>query len=214
MRRLYIVRHGETDANFNHIIQGQLIDSPLNETGQKQARLTAQALAHADFKHIHFSPSLRAKQTAKEIIEYREPPFWHVESHPGLMEVNQGAFEGMGIEEVMKKHPNLYWTYKNHPAQMSFPGGEHMIHAYERVSRAINDIIADHPSDNILIISHGGAIALAFIGFFAWDLNTMYHGAHYDNCSVSAIEWPRDGSRPRILIMNDTCHLKRLLIEN
>lgn len=93
---------------------------------------------------------------------------------------------------------------------MSFPGGEHMIHAYERVGRTINDIVANHPSDNILIVSHGGAIALAFIGFFAWDMNTMFHGTHYGNCSISAIEWPTDSSRPRILVLNDTCHLKKI----
>ncbi len=211
MRRLYLVRHGETDANLNQIVQGQLIDPPLNETGRKQARLTALAMAHMDFKHIYFSPSLRARQTAQDIFECHEPPFWHAEKHPGLMEINQGVFEGMTTEEVQKRYQNLYWTYKNRPAQMFFPDGESMIEAYMRVNRTVQAILEKTPDDdNILIVSHGGAISLAFIGLFAWNLSTMYHGTHYENCSISAVEWPKNSSRLRILVLNDTCHLKKI----
>ena len=126
------------------------------------------------------------------------------------MEVNQGVFEGVTTDYVMQKYPYLYWIYKNRPAKMFFPNGESIIQALDRVIRAINAIVADHSSDNVMIVSHGGAISLAFIHLFAWDLDTMYHGLHFKNCSISVVEWLKNSSRPRILVLNDTCHLKKI----
>ena len=223
MRRLYLVRHGETDANLNHIVQGQLFDSPLNETGQKQAKAVAETLKTVDINSIYFSPSSRAKQTAEEIFKCHQPPFLNIERHPGLMEINQGIFEGMTTAKVRKKHTGLHYTYKNRPADMAFPGGESMTQAFDRVRSAISNILRGFSIDNIirssgrgndLIVSHGGAIALIFIYLFDWDINTMYHSIRHENCAISIIEWPKElligGPRPRILAMNDTCHLKKI----
>lgn len=41
--RVWVVRHGETQANRDGIIQGQM-DVPLNEEGLRQAEIVAQAL--------------------------------------------------------------------------------------------------------------------------------------------------------------------------
>jgi len=38
--RIYLIRHGETDHNLNHLIQWHS-DIPLNQTGQKQAERIA-----------------------------------------------------------------------------------------------------------------------------------------------------------------------------
>lgn len=211
-RRLYIVRHGETDANLNHIVQGQLFDNSLNETGKKQAELTALALADADFSCIFVSSASRAGETGQYILEKHnrnKPKRWVGINH-GLLEINQGIFEGMTTEQVQKKYPDLYWMYKNRPSAMVFPKGEVMVHALARVSLEIRTILGNYPSDNILIVSHGGAIALMFIDLFKWNIDIMYHAIRHENCAISIVEWPTIESRPSILVMNDTCHLKKI----
>lgn len=65
---LFLIRHGETDWNKNHIIQGKS-DVPLNETGREQARARAEAFRGADISAVVSSPLKRASETAKIIAQ-------------------------------------------------------------------------------------------------------------------------------------------------
>ncbi|PIL24305.1 hypothetical protein GSI_14058 [Ganoderma sinense ZZ0214-1] len=60
--RVYIVRHGETDANRQGVIQGQL-DTALNEAGIQQARLVADALEDVPLGAAYSSDLQRARKT-------------------------------------------------------------------------------------------------------------------------------------------------------
>jgi broad specificity phosphatase PhoE len=55
--RIYLVRHGETQANRDEIIQGHL-DTALNERGLDQARLLGEALKRIEFHNVAFSSDL------------------------------------------------------------------------------------------------------------------------------------------------------------
>lgn len=55
--RIYLVRHGETQANRDEIIQGHM-DTALNEKGVEQARLLGEALKRIKFHHVAFSSDL------------------------------------------------------------------------------------------------------------------------------------------------------------
>src|ERR1700744_3612221 len=62
---IYFMRHGESEANIQKIIQGQELDSPLNETGIKQAIYTGKYLkTHGKFDAVYASPLKRAASTA------------------------------------------------------------------------------------------------------------------------------------------------------
>lgn len=49
MTKLYIVRHGQSQANANGILQGSKVDTPLTQTGIKQAFATKKALSDVSF---------------------------------------------------------------------------------------------------------------------------------------------------------------------
>ncbi|MBQ3946407.1 MAG: histidine phosphatase family protein, partial [Alphaproteobacteria bacterium] len=68
MTKFYIVRHGQTDYNKEHKLQGRL-DTPLNETGMEQAKTIAESLKDIHFDVIYYSPLTRAKQTTDELIK-------------------------------------------------------------------------------------------------------------------------------------------------
>ena len=55
--RIYLVRHGETQANRDEIIQGHQ-DTTLNEKGFEQARLVGEALKRIKFHDVAFSSDL------------------------------------------------------------------------------------------------------------------------------------------------------------
>lgn len=85
------VRHGETDHNKNHLIQGDFVDLPLNETGQKQAKEVAEKLKNETFDLILCSPLLRAKETAEAINQHLK---LEIVIEPELRERDFGDWEG------------------------------------------------------------------------------------------------------------------------
>src|SRR4029078_4907654 len=66
MTEICLVRHGQTDWNFQEIIQGRE-DIPLNEVGKKQASQSAAALQLDTWDVIISSPLIRAQETAQMI---------------------------------------------------------------------------------------------------------------------------------------------------
>lgn len=217
-RRLYLARHGETEANRLKIIQGQnkrqslnpnKYGDDLNINGVNQAVLLGKALANINFQSVYTSPAIRAFNTAKILLFYNYA--WHEtfvgkilpEVEDGLLEVDQGIFEGMRIESIKIQYPEIYDSYKRKPSQFAFPEGESMAQAKERVGRALDRILRDRFSEeNILMVSHGGTISLAFIHIFALDMDRMYHAVRHHNCAFSIIEWPSPDAQPRIECLN------------
>ena len=65
---IYFVRHGETEANRNKILQGHL-NTPLNERGIEQAYQARDNLANINIDVIYSSPLIRAFNTASIINE-------------------------------------------------------------------------------------------------------------------------------------------------
>ncbi|KAI0723888.1 phosphoglycerate mutase-like protein [Cerioporus squamosus] len=92
--RVYIVRHGETDFNRQGIVQGQ-IDTPLNDAGVEQARLTADALEDTPFEVAYSSDLQRARRTAEIILE--KHPGVKLETTPALRERHMGDWQGGSI---------------------------------------------------------------------------------------------------------------------
>ena len=64
---LYIIRHGKTDWNVRHKMQGRT-DIPLNEEGRQMAEA-----AREEYRDVHFdicfcSPLIRARETAEILL--------------------------------------------------------------------------------------------------------------------------------------------------
>ena len=88
---LYIIRHGKTDWNNRHKMQGRT-DIPLNEEGRQMAEA-----AREEYRDIHFdicfsSPLIRAKETAEILLRGRNVP---ILTDDRLMEMSFGRFEGL-----------------------------------------------------------------------------------------------------------------------
>ena len=88
---LYIIRHGQTDWNVGHRLQGKT-DIPLNENGRRMAREAAAKYRNTHFDVCYSSPLQRAFETARIVLEGRDVPIIRDER---LSEMGFGEHEGM-----------------------------------------------------------------------------------------------------------------------
>ena len=150
MTELYLVRHGETDWNRQHRIQG-LTDIPLNETGRDQARAAGRLLARRPWDGIVTSPLSRAVETASIIAA--EAGLSEPEQVQALVERNYGEGEGLDFAEINRRYPD----------RSVVPGQETRDEVIARVVPALRELAASRPGQSIIVVSHGGAIRSALM---------------------------------------------------
>ena len=71
--KIYLVRHGQTDWNYQKKIQGQQ-DVDINEQGIRQAEKLAEILKNVPFEYAVCSPLTRAHHTAEILLKYHSVP--------------------------------------------------------------------------------------------------------------------------------------------
>ena len=149
-----LARHGQTDDNLEPLRFQGWRDTPLNDTGRRQAEELADRLASAGIAALWSSDLVRASETAK-IVGARlglEPRLdWR------LREGNRGSWEGRLFADVGREEPEVLAAYMRAGEGWRFPGGESLREQQQRVSACIEEIrgAGELPA---LAVSHGGSI--------------------------------------------------------
>ena len=171
MTTLLLARHGETDWNRELRIQGSS-DIGLNELGRRQAQFLAQELTDVELDAIYSSDLSRARATAAAVAATHG---LEVNLDPRLRERSFGSWEGLTREDI-----------STFPAG-SRHDGESDDEVRARVLAAVQEIAANHRGQQVLVVSHGGA------------LNTLWHHAlgvrveRWANCAVYKLALGDDG---------------------
>lgn len=156
MPLLTLIRHGETDWNRQHRIQGHS-DIPLNAAGLGQASALARRLAGQPCDAIYASDLRRAFQTAEVIGGLLEQP---VIPEPRLREVGFGIFEGLTTQEIEARYPAEYEAWSR-VDQVMPPEAESVESLTTRVSDFLTELQARHAADDhLVLVAHGGPVAL------------------------------------------------------
>ncbi len=145
MTLLYLVRHGETDWNRAHRIQGST-DIPLNDTGRAQALRAGRLLARRSWDGIYTSPLSRAFETAAIIateLGLAEPS-----PVSELVERNYGEAEGLTDRQIAH----------NYPGAMPVPGRESREDVAARVIPALLRLAEENVGRHLIVSSHGAVI--------------------------------------------------------
>lgn len=199
MLRLLLVRHGETDWNTAHRYQGHT-DIPLNDEGQRQARLLARALAGETVSKLYASDLKRAAETAAVLAETLGI---HVESTTELREMHFGVLEGKTWAEAEASNPAMLANWladRDRPP----PGGETQTAFTMRIAGFLDRIRHEHDGETVLIAAHGGP--LKEIIRLALDLPPEYRWAfRLSNTSLSELHLYADAAT--LVRLNTTCHL-------
>lgn len=157
--RLCLVRHGETGWNAERRLQGHE-DIPLNATGEAQAHAASQALQHQRFAALYSSDLRRAHQTALAIAAPHALP---VVADARLRERHYGIFQGLTYDEAQRQHPEAYAAFLQRTPGFALPGGGESLDAIvERVATTLGELAARHPGQDILVVTHGGVLDVAY----------------------------------------------------
>ena len=190
--RIYIVRHGETEANKNGYLQGWT-DVPLNENGRIIAELTGRGIKGIRFDHCISSPLIRAKETA-EILLRESGNSVPVSFDDRIKEMNFGSFEGMSVRDE-----KLIQFLKEPVVDYKFPDGESFQEVMNRTQEFLKELIAKDDGKTYLVSTHGCALR-AMLNFLYEDKDDYWHGHVPYNCCVNIIDVKNGTAK---LIAND-----------
>jgi len=161
IRRLVMLRHGQTDYNATNRMQGQL-DTDLSDVGRDQAVAAAEVLAKRQPLLIVSSDLRRALDTAVALGERSGLP---VEVDTRLRETHLGDWQDLNHVEVDAKWPGARLAWRN-DATWAPHGGESRVDVAERGLPLVRELIADQtewgtdePERPVVLVAHGGLIA-------------------------------------------------------
>lgn len=151
MTTIFLVRHGATEWNITKRAQGHA-DIELNAEGHRQSVQTAQELGHLEIDAVYASDLKRAVATARPIAAVHG---LEVKTDGRFREIDQGDWEGLSVEEIMARWPELWGPSRHYEAR---PNGESPQQVRARALDALRDVVAAHPDDSVVIVSHGGTL--------------------------------------------------------
>jgi broad specificity phosphatase PhoE len=165
VRRLVMLRHGQTEYNAGSRMQGQL-DTDLTDLGREQAVAAAEVLAKRQPLAIWSSDLRRAFDTAVALSERSGVA---VRTDERLRETHLGEWQGLTHLEVDARAPGARLVWRN-DSRWAPPGGESRVDVAARSKPAVADLIGELPEWGldqagadagrpVVLVAHGGLIA-------------------------------------------------------
>ncbi len=165
VRRLVMLRHGQTEYNAGSRMQGQL-DTDLTDLGRHQAVAAAEVLAKRQPLVIVSSDLRRALDTAVTLGEHAGMP---VIADVRLRETHLGQWQGMTHVEVDAASPGARLAWRD-DSRWAPPGGESRVDVADRSRPLVDELIGAHaqwgvdhagdgPDRPVVLVAHGGLIA-------------------------------------------------------
>lgn len=199
MTTFYLVRHGQKERIIG--------DPPLSELGVKQAEVTGKFFKQFEITHIYSSPLMRTQQTADTIGKILQLPF---QTDDRLKErMNWGDRKGETFEEFLDE-----WEKASRDRNYQPINGNSASKTGKRLRDFLLEIESKHRNEEVLIVTHGGAIGDFLQNTFS---NLTYvispQGTNYVEileCSITTIKKERD----EFILekVGDTAHLPEPLI--
>jgi broad specificity phosphatase PhoE len=206
MKVCYFVRHGESEANVTRTDPGP--ESPLTETGQRQAIELSKRCANIDIDVIIASPYLRAHETARVINTTARKP---IEVNDLFSERrHESAAPGTKMKESHEMRDSNHFT----DPLWREGGGESFQEITRRIDSALKHLI-ERPEANILVVTHSWFLrALIAVQLFGDELTPQNYQRIWSylaikNTGLTVIEYnPSNLYRGwRLITWNDHAHL-------
>ena len=145
--RIGLIRHGQTECNYEGIIQGRE-NEELNDSGRRQCKKLKEKIKDINYNYCYMSPMLRTVETAIIVIGDR------IETIPDkrLIERDMGELTKKPRDEYDTKK---YWDYNLNSGDL---GVEKVQDIFERCRDFLRYIFEKHQGQDILIVSHSAII--------------------------------------------------------
>lgn len=203
--RVFLVRHGATVLSAEDRFAGAL-DVELSEAGRLQAASLARRLSDQPLAAAYASPLRRTVETARLVVGGRgiEPTVV-----PGLRETDHGRFEGRTRAEAATQLPDEYRRWELDPFTFAPEGGETGLAVLARALPAFLDIVARHPEEAVLVVSHKATIRLLIGHFLGLEPRGYRDRLDMSPCALNVLD-VRTDAQARLVLYNDVSHYATL----
>jgi probable phosphoglycerate mutase len=199
---LVLVRHAVT-AQTGPLLSGRAPGIDLSDTGVKQAENVGERLAVLPVRAVYASPIERTRQTAAHIAGHHG---LEVSVLEGVIEADYGEWTGGKIVELAKS--DLWRTVQIAPSRARFPGGESISEMQSRMVAALEQVVADHPGELVVVVSHADPIKAAIAHFTGVHLD-LFQRVVVSPASVTVFQLGQFGAA--LVKCNDTGSLEELV---
>ena len=199
--RFILIRHGQTEWNRGAERFRGRADVPLNETGNAQAQKIAARLAQEKIAAIYASPMQRTLNTAKPLGDLLK---LETQPHPGLLDIDVGALEGMTIDEARTAFPDLMDKWMATPGHVKFPKGEAFKAMRTRIIALLDELAPKHNGETIALVTHRVVCSAMLCVVLGLDADALWR-IQQDNACINSFE-KRDAGWV-VTLMNETSHL-------
>jgi probable phosphoglycerate mutase len=182
-----LVRHGTTPTT-GKVLPGRAPGLSLSEQGREEAAGAAARIGRLTrVTAVYASPLERAWETAQPIARAHG---LRPRAERGLLEVDIGRFVGLRIDRA-RKLPE-WRLVQRQPSGFRFPEGESFVELHARVVETLARIVARHPGETVVAVSHGDPIRVALAHALGVHLD-HFQRVQVAPASISAIAY-RPGS--------------------
>jgi probable phosphoglycerate mutase len=196
-----LVRHAVT-AQTGPLLSGRAPGIDLSEDGRGQAEALGERMAGLPIAAVYASPIERTTQTAEAIARHHDLT---VSSLDGVLEADYGEWTGQKLEDLAKT--DLWKVVQRSPSRAVFPGGEGLAAMQARMVAAIEVVVAEHPNELVVIVSHADPIKAAIAHYTGVHLD-LFQRIIVSPASVTAFAFTAHGVA--MLKCNDTGTLDEL----
>jgi probable phosphoglycerate mutase len=185
-----LIRHGVTPSTERKLFSGfGGADPGLTETGRDQAKRAAEWVReHEVVDAIYASPLRRTQETAGAVADALG---LSVALEPGVAEVAFGDWDGHTFKEIFEQWPNEVQSWLDSPA-VPPPNGESMEATRARTLTARDRLVAAHPEQTVVVVSHVTPIKLLVAEALGAPIEAIYR-MDLAPASITALQWWPDG---------------------
>jgi broad specificity phosphatase PhoE len=204
IKKIYLVRHGQTDFNLRNIVQGSGVDTDLNERGRAQADAFFQRYGDVPFDKVYTSALKRSQQSVARFLAKGLA----TEALAGLNEISWGTKEGHRVtaeEDEYYHYMIKQWQLGN--TSLKIEKGESPEDVVKRMKPAVDHIMSKQDEKTILICMHGRAIRILLCYLLNYPLKSMDMFEH-ENLCLYVLNYT--GSMFQVELHNDVRHLALL----
>jgi broad specificity phosphatase PhoE len=199
--RVFMVRHGATVLSAEDRFAGAT-DVALSDEGREQTRRLAERLEQEEISAVFASPMSRTMETARILAQ---PHGLTVEPCDGLREISHGRWEQMTRREVEERFPEEAAEWEKDPYTFAPEGGESGLAVTARALPTLLDLVRQHASGKLLIISHKGTIRLLLSSLLGFDPRRYRDNLDQNPAALNIVDF-RNPTQARLTLFNDTSH--------
>jgi broad specificity phosphatase PhoE len=199
--RVFLVRHGATLLTAEDRFAGAL-DVELSDEGRQQVRALGSRLADDPVTAVYASPLRRTLETAALIAQ---PHGIDPGPRDGLREIAHGRWEGLTRAEVESRFAEEYAAWEADPFTFAPAGGENGVNVMARALPVVREIVAAHPGESVVIVSHKATIRLIVSSLLGFDARGYRDRLDQAPACLNILDF-RGPVRARLMLYNDVSH--------